>query len=182
MLDGLHASLRIRLREELRPVHDRLDARVGELDLRSRDGYSRFLRMHHVAFNALTRLHGLEGRVKPKMLAAYRAALADDLGALGLAPMEQSLGVPSVSLCASVDHVVLGSRLGTAVLRKQWQRTDDPVVRAAGRYFSIPSDLELWRDHVADLSALPADAPVADDLIRQTKMLFALFEEALDAV
>lgn len=81
----------------------------------------------------------------------------------------------------AVDHIVLGSRLGTAVLRRAWQAASDSRVQAASRYFSLPGMSASWRSHTRDLTSRSPTGPDAERVISDTKALYHLFERAFHA-
>ena len=178
--DRNKGGLRKRVRSALADDHDRVDAQFAELDIQSRSGLATFLQAHRAAFDAmLTSGTNFEGRVKDTHLIDIIKALDADLKALRV-PVYR-VAVPSYSYDPlAVDHIVLGSRLGTAVLRSKWLMSNDRQVRQARSYFAQPQMTEDWRAHCMHLSSLDATDEVGQRLIEDARRLFVLFESALD--
>jgi hypothetical protein len=112
------------------------------------------------------------------MLQALSAAANTDLDTLGL-PRPAATTLRPVRPLA-VDYVVLGSRLGTRVLRRTWLAGKDPRVLAANLYFSQPEHTDLWRTLCGGLSQMPGNDPAAQVVLDDVKALFALFVESFE--
>ena len=180
MLDGQQTTLRARLRAETAGNHARVDALFSTLDLTKPAPLGRFLAAHQAGFAAMAATPAdAAGGIGREMLKRMIDALDADLA--HLAHTAPSLDTDPISEEA-IDHIVLGSRLGTAVLRRQWSQSDDAQARGAARYFSLPGCTDAWRAHTIRLSSRSADGPSADTLIRDTKSLFDLFERAFHGV
>lgn len=179
MLDGHQISLRDRLRHDTSDDHDRLDALFGTLDLTSAAGITRFFAAHRAGFAAMRDVFpGDGGFVAFFEVDEMVAALDADLRTLkGKAP---SLSLEPVGHQA-FDHIILGSRLGTAVLRRTWQTATDDRVRAASRYFSLAGKKLSWQAHTARLHVQSSDGHTADRVIDETRTLYTLFERAYHA-
>ena len=178
MFDMSAPTLRDRLREGSTEIHARLDSAVGRADLRSVDGYAAFLAMNARAFGALAG-SGARGELATNdMLDALARAATTDLAKLGHPRPATTTLRPVLPL--AVDYVVLGSRLGTRVLRRTWQSAEDARVLAADRYFSQPELTDLWRAHCRDLSTRPGNDSTAQAVLDDVTALFALFLESYD--
>lgn len=178
--DRNEGGLRKLVRSALAEDHDRVDAQFAELDIQSRSGLTVFLQAHRAAFDAIA-VSGtsFEGRVKDTHLFDIIKALDTDLKALRVPVLR--LNVPAFSYDPlAVDHIVLGSRLGTAVLRSKWLMSSDRQVRQARSYFAQPQMTEEWRAHCMHLSSLDATDETGRNLIEDARRLFVLFESALD--
>ena len=178
MLDMKDDTLRARLRRETTAVHDRLDRAVSGLDLSSLQGFSTFVAMQEAAFAALVDA-GVRGVfVTQECLADLHDACRLDLKALGRAPVAR-LGAAKGLRAEAVDHIILGSRLGTEVLRPRWQASDDARVVSADAYFSQPSLQTLWRQHCDALNMTSASDDAADAILADAQAIFELFHAAL---
>ena len=80
----------------------------------------------------------------------------------------------------AVDHIVLGSRLGTYVLRGIWVMSLDRQVRQARADFAQPQFKDEWRAHCMSLSSMDASDAAGQKMIDDARRLFVLFESALD--
>ncbi|CAN0586364.1 unnamed protein product, partial [Ectocarpus sp. 12 AP-2014] len=173
--DRSDGGLRKHVRSALKSDHDRVDAKFGCLDIQDRSDLATFLQTHRAAFHALlTSGAALEGRIKAQHLKDLIQALEADLSALHV-PM---LG-PHSYCDLAVDHIVLGSRLGTAILRDKWLMSQDRQVRQARSYFAQPQFKEEWRGHCMHLSLMQENDVAGQHLIEDARRLFVLFESAL---
>lgn len=147
------------------------------MSLQNPEGLRPFFRAHYMAFSAMALM---QREADDASRAAVFSDLSDRLGAdleiLG-SPLPAPLSVRSVVPLAS-DYVLLGSRLGTNVLRKQWAKSTDDTARAAANYFSASFDPQAWRDLCEVLDQHPATGAQADEIVDDTKKLFQLFETA----
>ena len=180
MLDGQTTTLRERLRTETSANHARVDALFSTLDLTCGAALGKFLAAHRAGFAAMRAAGPLMTEtIGHTLLTEMIDALDADLARL-------RYHVPELSTqpvgSDAIDHIVLGSRLGTAVLRRQWSAATDPEARAASRYFSLPGQGAAWRAHTERLTSMPSDGPDADAMIKETKSLYDLFERAFHGV
>jgi heme oxygenase len=178
--DRNEGGLRKRVRSALAEDHERVDAKFAELDFQSRDGLATFLQAHRAAFGAiLMTTTSFDGRIKEAHLKDIIKALDADLKALRV-PVYRLSAPDGAFDPLAVDHIVLGSRLGTAVLRAKWLMSADRQVRQARSYFAQPQMTEEWRAHCMELSAMDASDNIGQQLIEDARKLFELFERALD--
>lgn len=162
------------LRHETQEDHSRIDAALSASDVSCQEGLGEFLRIHLTCFEVMQRAATQDSRAE-RSLQTMCSAIKRDLSVLmqiRRPPQTEALG-PTDPL--ALDYLIEGSRLGTIVLRRRWDCTDDPVVRAADSYFSIQPEAGRWREVCKDLSAIPSDSPRAAAMIRDTKDLFGLF-------
>ena len=180
MLDLHSLTLRDHLRQSTSDNHARVDALFSTLDLTAPVPLGRFLAAHRAGFAAMRgAMRDAGGLVGGDMLLEMISALDQDLACLSTpAP---SLAIDPVGPDA-IDHIVLGSRLGTAVLKRHWSTATDPRVRTASRYFSLPGQAPLWRAHTDRLTSCAATGPAAERLVTDTKRLYRLFERAFHHV
>lgn len=181
MLDGRdQEGLRKRVRSALAEDHDRVDAAFADLDIQTRVGLATFLQAHRAAFAAiLASGTAFDGRIKDYHLKDITKALDIDLKSLRVPILRVPLQKYEYGSLA-VDHIVLGSRLGTAVLRNKWLMSQDRSVRQARAYFALPQFKDDWRAHCMHLSALDGSDASGGRLIADARKLFVLFESALD--
>lgn len=76
----------------------------------------------------------------------------------------------------AIDYLVLGSRLGTEVLRRALAR--DMAREDMPTYFLAPSTGALWQRHCRTLDDIPVDSSEAARIIEDVKHGFSLFEQA----
>lgn len=179
MLDMSPDTLRDRLRRGSSAAHERLDTEVSRLDLTGREGFAAFLAMQATALDAMIRGGASGDLLTVEMLADLRDSALSDLEVLGV--QAPALGDTGPMRREAVDYVILGSRLGTAVLRRRWLEADDELVQRASRYFIQPQLSSLWRSHCAAMSARPGADATADLVLADVIALFTLFRAALDA-
>ncbi len=168
-------SLRQRLRADLAPSHERLDRFFSDLDVSSRPGLSLFLRAHRAAFAAIRPAPG--GRTGRPLLDRMIAAIDADLARLD-APAPPRLPPLALHRPGAQDYVLLGSRLGSQLLRRRWQAATDPCLRAAGAYLSLPPLTDQWRGFCDEAGARPARGAEADADLAEAGRLFELFLSA----
>ncbi|EYD73058.1 hypothetical protein [Limimaricola hongkongensis] len=164
--------LRSRLRRDLAARHARLDACFSRFDLTTRPGLSGFLAAHRTAFAAIRPAPG--GLTGALLLDRMIAAIDADLGVLDHAP---DAGPAPLRLTRSMaqDYVLLGSRLGSQLLRRRWAAARDPVLLAAGAYLSLPPMAQDWRAFCDRAGALPDQGTEADLVVHEAGQLFDLF-------
>lgn len=176
VLDDPPLSLRDHLKRATSANHDRVDSLFSTLDLTTVRGLGHFLAAHRSGFAAMRpSLVASSGLVDTAMLDEMIDAVDADLR--GLSREAQPLTIAPVTSDA-VDHIILGSRLGTAVLRRQWDAATDPLVKSASAYFSLPGAGSLWRQHTERLHARPLEDEGSALLVEDTKRLYHLFETA----
>lgn len=162
------ATLRACLREATAPLHDRLDAAMGVLDLAIRADYVRFLRVQLAARTAIEPVLGALDGPPPAQAALLRADLAA-LGADGdAAPVRFDL--PAGADPIGAFWALAGSHLGNlAMLRDLGDRAPHSWPTA---FLSDPRMAAYWRTFREKL-ARPARA--ADPAIAAGQAVFATF-------
>lgn len=168
-------SLRQRLRADLAPSHERLDRFFSDLDLSTRAGLTLFLRAHRAAFAAIRPAPGC--RTGQPLLDRMIAAIDADLDQLD-APAPPRLAPLVLQRSRAQDYVLLGSRLGSQLLRRRWQAASDPCLRAAGAYLSLPPLTDRWRAFCDEAGARSAHGTDADAELAEAERLFELFLSA----
>ena len=179
-------SYRHQLRAMTRIDHQRLDDLFSALDIARRVDYAHFVGVHLAVFEVLQR-HLAPSSLTRQQLLAGLACLQRDLAMLGERPAQmrhRPAGhgeMPAGHDAAdgldplAVDYVVAGSRLGLKVLKTRWAGSADPLVRAAGAYFTQPCAAPAWPEVCRALSTVPLDSARAGAITRDTKRIFDLF-------
>ena len=165
--------LRQRLRAETRPEHEALDVAFGALDLGDVHDYGLFIRAHHAAHTLI------EPRIAPAP--PRLAALARDLDALGLAPL-QNFDVPAIQTAdpRGLAYVVAGSHLGGKILHRRWESSENAKIRAAGHYFAVPNVKEHWQITLKVLKGTTPDNH--NSVVEGARSAFSCFAMALRQV
>lgn len=181
-------SLRTRLRDDLSHVHERLDSRLSLADLTTGQGLRRFLFAQSFGFRqVMARLDDQDPPATAPLLSRIAEALDADLATLDAPDARDVAGQgarpeadePPLSGLA-IDYMVLGSGLGTTVLRRSWAEGTDDDVRAAGQYFTLPRPPQPWRDLVMHLGDLPASGDRADRITGDAEQIFEFFATGWD--
>lgn len=173
------AGLRHFLRSETSAAHAQLDTALSRLDLRTLDGYRRFLEINAAALLPLEAALGaahVERVVPDWHLRARRHAILQDLTALygKITPLPVALDLTPDRMLG-VTYVLEGSRLGARFLLGMVQASPDPRVAQATAYLSHGASDRLWQSFLAILERADNDADYAEaaEGARQTFDLFA---------
>ncbi|EAQ04295.1 hypothetical protein OB2597_09134 [Pseudooceanicola batsensis HTCC2597] len=152
---------------------------MSQADLLSPAGLGRFLAAQQFGFRSI-RTHLDEGDrpLTGQLVDELIERLSSDLRRLDASDPGGATDGPGRRLSGlAVDYIVLGSGLGTAVLKKRWGRAADADVRAAGAYFSHPRPKEGWATLTADLQARSAEGREADRVTADAGRIFEFFEQ-----
>lgn len=170
--EDLRHVLRLGTRED----HERLDARMGACDLATRDGMTRFLLAHAIGLQAVAPLAArfLQDELGLEM-PDVQAMVAQDLADLGCTAPLPAVPVLKTEGAAGAAYVLIGSRLGTAVLRSQgyWS----PSAPAFSRYMEDNSLRTLWQPLVKGLRDLPQARH--EGALATARAAFIAFEQGL---
>lgn len=173
MSEQVQVTLRKRLRDSTRGAHEALDAQVSAFDLSTRSGLRCFLAMQVQALSALASV--ADGAACAPIIRVLRNGARDDLATLSgrvPAPAPAPRHKPHP---LALDYVISGSRLGTVVLKRRWQASTDPAVRAATAYFGAPDGIEHWRAFCASTEAIDAAGAVSDSIVADAAGLFDFY-------
>ena len=175
----MQRSYRHELKALTRADHARLDDLFSALDITRRVDYARFIGVHLAVFEVLRPHLSPASLTRPQLLAGL-ACLRRDLATLGQRRLETRAGHGEADGLAplAVDYVVAGSRLGLKVLKARWTGSADPLVRAAGAYFTQPFAASPWPKVCRALSKVPVDSARAGAITRDTRRIFNLFAAA----
>jgi len=171
----LRMNLRQALKSDLQPEHDRVDERMGALDLTNLADLDRFLQVHFSTWSALDAVgdearHALETRV---------SSLDKDLATLGV----PARPLPKITVHDhSILYMAYGSKMGTAVLRKRWLRATDPTVRLAQEFLTLPDDHHAWNRLCYTLSKEQSDTENAKTVLAGVRTIYALFSKSMASV
>ncbi|MEQ3624696.1 MAG: hypothetical protein ABNH26_05230 [Celeribacter sp.] len=177
-------------------AHLRVDRLYSRFDLTAPLGLAAFCRANEnalrtIRFPAPSAARAAEDRAAPSQSASLDgaphpidtapmiAALQADRQTLGddtpLPPLD---GLAMSPHRVAVAYILLGSRLGTQVLRRDWAQSDDLRVQGAGRYFALPPLTAEWRRLVADLDTQPTASAEAQQILTDAEAIFDLFARA----
>ena len=175
----MQRSYRHELRALTRADHARLDDLFSALDITRRVDYARFIGVHLTVFEVLRPHLSPASLTRPQLLAGL-TCLQRDLATLGQRRLETQAGHGEADGLEplAVDYVVAGSRLGLKVLKARWAGSADPLVRAAGAYFTQPFAASPWPKVCRALSKVPVDSARAGAITRDTRRIFNLFAAA----
>ncbi|ADM10080.1 hypothetical protein PB2503_10144 [Parvularcula bermudensis HTCC2503] len=182
-LASLHPTLRHRLRAETRASHDQLDLLMGEGKWNCLAFRRRFFLTHAIGFatfGTLFRAAGAEWYDHWSTLALDY--LGRDLDDLGLGPLNALVHPLPPSRALDPDglapdglaYVMIGSRLGAALLRQHIKAQD----AAPSHYLHLFPDGDMWSDLARRLSMAPAYGMAADRIVTSAETGFALFINA----
>ena len=171
------SSLRDRMRLDTADLHAALDARLGAFDLRDPADLAGFLRINERGFAAIAGA-GPDGAVcMGRSIAADLARrIRSDLDRLGTSPLP-AVAAPEDPDPLAIDYVVLGSRLGSSVLKRHWAQAEDPRVREASCYFSAPAQVRRWQAFCRQTREMSPKNAAADRAVDDTRRIFALFND-----
>ncbi len=180
MADENRPTLRQRLRQDTSLDHKIVDDLFGTLQLGSRSGFVHFASAQLLAYRSLLDAEGFLGRAaNSALIEDFCRRLEADLAAFGdCPPLSSPLACAGPLHAEAVDYVILGSRMGSRILRKCWLASSDPLVGAAGAYFSAPQMTMEWQELCARLAGMPARSPTADRIVRSAREIFTLFQAA----
>jgi len=165
-------SLRDRLRGETAPWHERVDRAYSTLDLRRAADFETFLGAQMAVLRAIQCRPGCRAEDAEPLRADMIAALTADLRDLGRGPVPS--GATHQFDATAVLYILLGSRMGTQVLRRRWLEATDPAVASAGRYLGLATPASTWRAFCAELMQAPGQGAEADRIVGDACRLFDL--------
>lgn len=165
-------NLRDALRSATAGPHRRLDAQLSRLDLASSDDRRAFCEVQRRGFTRLGAACGWDAAEAATALRDTLKALDEDLG-------PQPLPGPGLDLPLhgdAVAYLLLGSQLGTAVLRRT---LPEPPTRG---FFALTGDRVAWRAFCLRLGAQPDDSAESRRVLRDAIRAFSIFEHETRAV
>jgi len=174
------SDLRDLLRRETAADHQILDDRFSALNLQHVDGYSSFLRSHHMALGYCYRAFATNGAKGDLLPPNPASELSNDILALGgnipadWAPHQPLEGAP-----LGMAYVLAGSRLGARILLKRVLEEPSRIPAQATAYLESQQDPAPWKKIVTSLKALKADPDTANAIILSARQTFGVFNEAL---
>ena len=165
-------SLRDRLRADTALSHDCVDRAYSALDLTQPDDLRTFLRTQWLVLSRMSCRPGRHSSVAAALGSRMADALRADLGVLGATPV--GAGSQRPLHATAVLYMLLGSSLGTQVLRRRWLGTSDPAVAAAGRYLGLAAPQGAWPTLCEELAEHPSQGTEADRIVWDARALFDL--------
>lgn len=166
------SNLRDALRNATSGPHQRLDVELSRLDLADDQDRRAFCMVQRRGFSRLAEACGWDAAEATTALRDTLEALDDDLGS---APASG----PGLDLPLhrdAVAYLMLGSQLGTAVLRR---RLPEPPLRG---FFALTGDRGAWRAFCQRLATQPVDGPEAQRVLRDAIRAFSIFEHEARAL
>ena len=170
---GAPLTLRERLRLDTRLWHEEVDRAYSGFDLRHPSSLAGFLRANLSALRSIDCHPGPQADAARLLRDEMATALEADLRHLG--GPQPDAAVPVRFDATAVLYVLLGSRIGTQVLRRRWLGSTDAAVLGAGRYFAMPQRTGDWRDLCVRLAGASAHDPAAETIVRDACDLFGLY-------
>lgn len=170
-------SLRERLRADTASRHEGVDRAYSVLDLTRSDDLRTFLRTQLSVLRLVRCRPGSHTAAATALGSRMAAALEADLRALHGRPAAPS-GERRLHATA-VLYMLLGSSLGTRVLRRRWLAATDPSIAAAGRYLDLAPPQGAWRVLCDELAQQPAEGAEADCIVHDATEIFDLHLAAL---
>lgn len=178
------SPLRIRLRNDTRYDHVRIDSLYSRYNLTDAHDLSTFLKAHAVALSwcreSMPAAMGHFSRLIEKLI----AAIAADLDHLGAPAMTAWPGRPNMFRGDPLGmvYVIAGSRLGGRVLLRNIIAASDPLVASSTSYFSCKEGDALWQDMLGALQDWSGSRAQEDSLVEGARCAFQYFEDAHFAV
>lgn len=166
------AGLRVRLREETRDAHSRVDVLFSQFDLGRAADYTRFLQAHGRAllFLEVAGANADWPQAAPPPPSFAKSVICE-LASLGAEISARPTGAPLASVLGPA-YVVAGSRLGAAQIRRE--------VASGGTYLSDKTLDGYWPRISSWLSRQPACGAFADDTVKGALDAFEVFAEAAE--
>jgi len=170
-------SLRDRLRASTAFRHERADRAYSSLDLRRTDGLRTFLRAQLWVLDSIRCCSGPHAAEAEDLRSRMAQSLRRDLRVLDSTPAVVS-GQCRLNATAML-YLLLGSSLGTQILRRRWQEAADPAVAAAGQYLGLCVPQKAWGRLCEELARLGAEGAEADRIVHDASRIFDLHLGAL---
>lgn len=170
-------GLRLKLREDTKDAHTRLDQALIKYDLTTLSGLTSYLSVHYLA-----RLHLSEILVGYEYLRDESARLDDlrlDFSTLCVRPPRWETGlinVPQHPL--GLIYVMAGSSLGGKILYKNWSATPDPLVKSANHFVTNSKDSEMWTRFLAYIQTEKFSDQETNRIVKSANYCFEVFEAA----
>ncbi|WPZ33952.1 biliverdin-producing heme oxygenase [Thalassobaculum sp. OXR-137] len=169
--------LRDHLRRETRALHQRTEALLQHLDIRTRAGLDSFLLVHHAVVMPMERRLAASDMTR-RWPFRLTDLLVEDLEERALKP---TAGVPAARFedadPVGLSYVLGGSRLGSRVLLKRLAGACP-----APRYLSRAPDDEIWPWTLSLLNSPEAAAAPREDVLQGAEIAFASFADAVSLV
>jgi hypothetical protein len=170
-------SLRDRLRADTAPRHECVDRAYSSLDLTQPSDLQTFLRTQSSVLASVRCRSGRHASDAKALGSRMLAALEADLCSLHVRPASP-VGERHLDATA-VLYMLLGSSLGTRVLRRRWQGATASAVAAAGRCLGLEPPGGAWRELCEELAQRSPRGAEADRIVRDAGELFDLHLAAL---
>ncbi|MBP0482262.1 hypothetical protein [Sagittula salina] len=175
----LGGGYRHALRLETREAHDRAEAVFARFHDNPLQEMTWFLSVQRAALIGLAEARiPEENRICEVVLEDLIERLDFDLAHAHVPAVSVTADRPLAGL--AVDYLVLGSRLGTKVVRRRLAKLLDHYEMPT--YFLAPSAQDLWRRHCQQLNEIAPDGSMARRITDDSIHGFGLFEKAGEAM
>ena len=172
---GAHEQLRVRTRT----LHQSVEARLDLLSLADRAGYVRYLLMNWPCASIEPALSeaGIHSLLPDWPRRQRRFALADDLRALNIcpAPPPRCKIAEDIGTVLGWGYVLEGSRLGTRMVLKTVEESEDLAIRRAMRFLRHGDGVEFWKSFKAALTQLDNDPGAIENACQAACTAFECF-------
>lgn len=181
--DFVVTDLRDLLRRETAADHQTLDDRFSALDLQQIDGYSCFLRSHHMALGYCYRTFATNDATVAFLPPNPVPELSMDILALGdKIPDDWMPRQPLDGSWLGMAYVLAGSRLGARILLKRVLEKPSAIPAQAIAYLESQQDPAPWKKIVEALKATKPDPDMANAIILSARQTFGVFNEAVGEI
>lgn len=169
-------ELRTKLRQGTAASHNRIDARLGALDLTTVEGLKRFLSAH---FLVQSLYEPLLSEVTPTL--NFIAELKHDLAALG-AQLPTWTSPPEQLAFNEIGYryVMTGSQLGAKTLHRAWKKSTNERVRAASQFLNANIKSRAWPSFLFELASIDAESNEVGSILICANQVFEVFDLAAD--
>lgn len=178
---GIDASsdLRSVLAKRTRASHDAVEAAFAAHELATEHGIAGALAAHGLAMERL--LPALSARPEyHREVSRLRDLAVQGLDALGQPRPPQPQPLADELHALSVAYVILGSRLGAAVITQDLDRRVPGLNPQVRDFFADRNSASQWRNLRNDLAAV-VDRDEQDRIVADAKLVFTVFAEAAKA-
>lgn len=168
-------SLRHRIRNDTRLDHARVEQSFDHVLQDPHANLNEFLRAQQAAVLALcNRTIDNRALLSRDIIVDLLRRLFSDVGP---GSTQGQAGQPLHPV--AIDYIVLGSRLGTEVIRRRLVKAEPNI--AVPRYFLAAPVGPVWQRHCAVLDQMAARSPEADRIVADAMEAFRIFERAAAA-
>lgn len=164
------------LRDGTAKSHNRIDRRLGALDLTSVEGLSKLLGVHYLV-RSLYAAKVQSGEAEDPFL----SALESDLNSLAISrPIWGHTPTRLNYHPLGYRYVMAGSQLGARLLHRQWSAATNATVCSAGQFLHANVESRDWPILLGEMNAIRVDDAEQADILVAANRVFGLFDRAAD--